>query len=255
MGAISQALLMYRSQAGGGGSEVDPTTIATCTEWVSADQPQWAGFSDGQAIGDATHKWEDRTGSGRWWEQSTPSARPTYRNVGGPNGKPFIEISSANSLLFSNTGSTLFDPDGWCMFVVVNPQENGNSNGSEFGRNLYTHGGYLGLCLFDAGGGTNKFRIYRYNGGYVGVNSQTTYSIGTWYIVEAWYDGTALNIRVNGDTTQSVTVSGYGSDANVGAIYATSKYAERMTFDSNISSGDRDSLRVSLATKYGITLP
>lgn len=232
--------------------ELDPTTIATCTEWVSADQPQWAGFSDGQAIGDATHRWEDRLSEGlRYWEQSTAGSRPTFHDTGGPNDKPYVTFDSDDGLGFSNTSSTIVDSDGWTMLMVVSPAQNGTTDGNEFGRNIYTQNGYLGVTLFDDGG-NNKFRVYRYNSGYVGVNSQTTYVLNTWYLVVIWYDGTDMWIQVNDDTPQSVTVNGYASDANAPAIYGQFRYTERQTFDSNISATDRNALRASLGTKYTI---
>jgi hypothetical protein len=243
---------------GGGGGELDPTTILTCTEWVSADQPQWAGFSDGQAIGDATHRWEDRTGSGRYWEQGTAGARPTLHLTGGPNGKPYISFDSSDHLIFSNGASTILDGDGWCMFMVVRPQRAGSTSGTEGGPNIYTNGGYVGVALFSSGG-NNKFSPYHYTGSYNRANSTTNYVTNTWYIVECWYDNTNINIRVNGDTTASAATGNPLSLADTASIGTATPcemdYAERITYDSNISSTDRDSLRASLAAKYGITLP
>lgn len=238
--------------------EFDPTTIATCTEWVSADQPQWAGFADLQAIGDASHRWEDRTGSGRYWEQPTGSAQPILHLTGGPNGKPYISFDSNDLLGFSNGASTILDVDGYTMFMVVRPQRAGSTNGTEGGPNIYTNFGYVGTALFSTGG-DNKFSAYNYTGTYNRANSTTNYVVNTWYIVEVWYDNTNINIRVNGDATSSTATGNPLSLADTAvlglSVPCEMDYAERITYDSNIASGDRDLLRASLATKYGITLP
>jgi hypothetical protein len=244
---------------GGGGGGFDPTTIPTCTEWASGDQPQLSGFSDGQAIGDASHRWEDRVTAGiRYWEQTTVGNRPTFHNIGGPNGKPFISFDSTDNLTFSNGASTILDIDGWCMFMVVRPQRAGSTNGTEGGPNIYSNGGYVGVALF-SDGSNNKFSAYHYTGSYNRANSTTNYVIGTWYIVECWYDGTNINIRVNGDAAVSTVTGSPLSLADTAVICASTPcecdYAERITYDSNIASGDRDSLRVDLATEYGIMLP
>src|SRR5258705_420715 len=92
--------------------------------------------------------------------------------------------------------SNILSASGATMFHVVRPQRAGGGAASEGGANFFTSGGYLGLALLDVGG-ANKFAFYRYNGGYVSVVSNTTYSTNTWYIVETWYEGTNLNIKVN----------------------------------------------------------
>ena len=175
--------------------------------WVSGDDPLLSGLS----LNDPVSPWTDRITGTRTWT-SAGTARPLFK-PSGVNGLPYLEFDASNDVMgFSVNVSNIVTAGAWTIVCVIRPQTNGHVLGTESGKNIFSSGGFLGLCLFDAGGVTNKFRVYRFNGGYTGVNSTTTYSLNTWYIVIAWWDGTNLNIRVRPaggalDTLASIAAS------------------------------------------------
>lgn len=81
MGAISQALLMYRSQAGGG---FVPTDIASLDWWLTAES---LALSDGAAVVD----WLDSSPAGRHYGQNTVASQPIYKIV---NGRGAVRFNS-----------------------------------------------------------------------------------------------------------------------------------------------------------------
>lgn len=118
-------------------------------------------------------------------------------------------------------------------------------------------GGQWGILL-GASGSNNKFTLFQRSGG---VNtflaSTTTYSQNVWYIVECWYDGTDINIKVNNDTA-ATTAKGNFSTANtpnMGQFGLTSDVAEQITYDVDVGSSNRTSIRNYLADKYAISIP
>lgn len=233
----------------------DPTLYGA-TSWVSGDQTSLSGLSDGDPIG-ASPTWVDRVTGTRNWSQGTAANRPAYHNVSGPNGKSFLTFDNTNdSLVYSVTASSIFAASKGVVIAVVRSNRNGTTDGTEFGPNIYTNAGYVGLDLFSTGG-NNKFHFYRYNSGYIGVSSTTTYSTGTWYVVAGWYDGTNVNIRVNNDTKVSALAGNPGSLADTPNIkYITgaalnSDIAELVTINV-VNETDIATLSACYGTKYGI---
>lgn len=238
----------------------DPGETGDLSMWISGDDSLLSGLSDGDPVGGAT-PWTDRVTGTRTWTNPTEGNRPNFKNTSGPNGKPYIRFVAASShfLEFSVAGSNIFTASAWTMFWVIKPDSNGVALGTEGGANIIHNNGFIGLCLFDSGGSVNKFRHYRFDGGYTGVDSTTTYSTGTWYIVEAWYDGTDLHIKVNNDTEATVAASNPSSLTNIPRMCRNTSFsgdiAEGLIYNVSKSSGDRTTIRNGLATKYAITLP
>lgn len=240
-------------------SELACTAESSCKEWVAADNADWSGFADNTTVGDSTHRWSKPFIALNYWEDDGNSShRPKYR-TSGPNGRPYLEFDTDDTLNHLNGASSfLGGGTGFTQFIVVRPQSNGGGACTEGGAGVYSTGGYVATTLFSTGG-LNKFCFETYNGGYRTVNSTTTYSLNTWYIVETWWDGSSQNhIRVNGDTEQTVAAAtGPGTLANgnttkFGSIAVD--IAERMSFNTDIGATKRANYRQSLGTKYGITV-
>jgi hypothetical protein len=248
--------------AGAGGAPFDAGDF-DATMWVSGDQSSLSGLANN----DPVDHWVDRvTGTRRWAGNST--ARPLFK-TGGPNGLPYLQFDAINDAMDYNLGgipvaaSSIMTAGAYTIVAVVRPQTDGNQNGTEFGKNIFSPAGYVGLCLFDADAGagvTNKFRIYRFNGGYIGVDSTTTYLLNTWYIVIAWWDGTNLNIRVNKDTLTSVAASNPQQLSDPPQLsWVTpmgADIAEMFTKDeAPIDTAEVDDIFDGLAAKYALTIP
>lgn len=225
------------------------------TMWVSGDDPLLSGLS----LNDPVSPWTDRITGTREFT-ITGTARPLFK-PNGVNGLPYLEFDGTNDTMgFSVAASNVLSAGAYTIVAVVRPQSNGSTLGTEFGKNLFSPGGYVGLCLFDSGGTTNKFRIYRFNGGYTGVNSTTTYSLNTWYIVIAWWDGTNLNVRVNGDTLASVAASNPQQLSDNPQMSWVSPagvdIAEMFTKDeAPVDTAEVDAIFEALGDRYAITIP
>jgi len=239
------------------GGDFDPNDFGA-TMWISGDDPLLSALSTGAPIGGTT-PWTDRISGTRIWNQGAVNSRPVWRPSGaGPASLPYVEFDGTNDFLdFDvNNSSVVLDADGYTKFIVARLHTNGSTTGTENGRNLFTSNGYMGICAFDSGGSTNKFRHYRFNGGYTGVNSTTTYALNTWYIIEIRYDNTNLYVRVNGDTETSVAASNPQQLSDVPRICGNTVFqldlAEMVTFDAPLNSTDSTSVRNGLAGKYGL---
>jgi hypothetical protein len=233
-----------------GGGEVDPTTITGCTEWVSGDQASLSSLANN----DPVTTWLDRVTGTRNWSASG-TVRPLFK-TGGPNGKSYLAWDTDDEFNFSNGVSTILSGTGYTMFIVCRPQRNGVNDDPQWCPVLLgPQNGYVGVSLRNVGAG-NKFVLYQYNSGYASVSSTTTYVTNTWYIVECWYDGTNINIKVNNDTAVSTAKASPASLANTPPIGGNlqTDIAERQTWNVDIGSSNRTTMRNSLASKYGITL-
>lgn len=236
------------ASTGSGG--FDPTTISGCTEWVSGDQSSLSSLSNN----DPVSTWLDRVTGTRSWSASG-AARPTFK-IGGPNGLPYLEFAASQEMNFSAASANLLDNAGYTMFVVIRPQRDGVSGLGSAPHLFAFGGGQGGMALKNDG--SNRFGFWQRSGGSDGtfLGSTSTYTQNVWYIVEFWYDGTNINIKVNNDTTASTARGGtsFGFTPNIGLLSLTSDVAERITYIADIGSTDRATIRSSLATKYAITI-
>jgi hypothetical protein len=229
-----------------------PDDVSGITEWVMADQSSLSGFNDGDTVTD----WLDQITGTRKWTQSTTANKPLFK-TGGANGKPYLRFAdSTDQYVFSNTLSTIYSTTAWTTFIVIRPQANGGSNQNTAPFLFSYGGGQGGINLKNDG--SNRFGVWQRSGGSDGtfLGSTSTYTQNVWYIVECWYDGTNINIKVNNDTTAS-TARGSASTsftAGIGSNGLTSDIAERVTYNVDIGSTNRASVRQYLADKYGITL-
>jgi hypothetical protein len=248
MGAIHQALLMYGAAGGGA---FDPTTITGCTEWVSADQPSLSSFVNN----DPVQIWTDRVTGTRTWSQATLANRPLFK-TGGPNGKPYLSFDSTDVMGFSNTSSVLLANTGYTMFVVIRPQRNGGASLGSAPHLFVIGAGQGGMALKNDG--SNRFGFWQRSGGSDGtfLGSTSTYTQNVWYVAEFWYDATNINIKVNNDTTTSTARGGtsFAGTPSIAILSLTSDMAERITYNVDIGSTNRDTVRNALATKYGLTM-
>lgn len=231
-----------------------PYGVAGASMWIKADDPLLSGLSTNDPIGGTT-PWTDLVTGTRTWTNPTSSFRPTYKE-NAQNGLPSILFDTTDDFLdFSVAGSNIFIASEFGGFLVVKPGINGSTLATEQGPNLLMNFGYIGISLFDSGGGTNKFRFYTYDGAYKGANSTTTYSVGSWYIVEYWYDGN-VHLKVNNDTETSFDAGDPQLLTNIprlsGNVATGSEYGESIVYPFSPSSGDRLTLWSALSSKWDI---
>jgi hypothetical protein len=211
-------------------------------------------------VGSSTN-WIDRVTGTRNFAQGTSANRPTLHQTGGPNSKPYVSFDSTDSMAGSFNWTSIITASAYTIFVVIRPQRNGaNTSPWLCPQIIGTNNGWDGLSLHNVGAG-NKFSLWQDRGSSFGapnaasVESTTNFSQNVWYIVEAWWDGTNMNIRVNQDTVSSLAfnnpqflsfVPSMGMQSDIGALYV---------WNTNIGSTNRDTFRADLATWFGITVP
>lgn len=160
---------------------------------------------------------------------------------------------------FSNSIGTLINVSAYTVFCVIRPQRDGHNDSAWFCPQIIGNvNGFFGLSLQNTGGG-NKFSIWQDRGSpnprTNSVESTTTYVQNVWYIVEAWWDGTNMNIRVNQDTVSSEAYNNIASLGNTPFMSMQSDIAALYTWNTDIGSTDRDSFRAELSAWFGITIP
>ena len=252
------ASLSPSSSASPSMSEPDPTAFSGPTLWVDGTGSSLPGLADGGAVGSSTN-WIDRITGTRNFSQGTSANRPTLHQTGGPNGQPYIAYDSTDGLDFSNTISTLISASAYSGFTVIRPQQNGVNDDAWFCPQIIgTVNGFFGLSLQNRGSG-NKFALWQDRVSPSprtdSVLSTTTYVLNTWYIIEFWWDGTNMNIRVNQDTTSSKAYNNVGSLANSPSSGAQMDIAALYLWNTNIGSTNRDTFRAELSAWFGITVP
>lgn len=240
-----------------GGGGCDPADFSGATGFFDATAASLPGLADLGAVGSTTN-WIDQITGTRNYSQGTSGLRPTLHTTGGPNGQSYISFDSGDIVEFSNTISTILSASQYTMFFVCRPQRDGTNDDPQWCAKLFgPSNGFVGVSLRNVGAG-NKFVLYQFSGSYASVSSTTTYSQNVWYIVECWYDGTDINIKVNNDAVVSAASGNIGSlanNTNVGQEGLTSDVAGIYFWNEDIGSTNRDSFRSCLGTRFGITLP
>lgn len=250
--------MLIFSGAGTVESEFDPTTISGCTLWISGDQDSLVATGDGNPI----EEWLDRVTGVRLFGVLGSTARPLYE-TNEINGLPVARFDATNDIMFLEDGannpvaaSNIWTASAFSIFAVIKPNNAGSTSMTENGKNIVMAGGFVGLCLHLTGG-NSKFSFYRFNGGYVGATSTTTYSLGSVYVIQCRYDGTNLKIRVNNDTEVLQAASNPSSLTATPSIGQSngSDLAEAITYNVHVPDGDSATIVSALADKWGAVLP
>ena len=257
MPAPQQAMLMISGIGGGGASEPDPTSITGATLWIDGTSSSLPGLGDGGAVGSTTN-WIDRISGTRNFAQATAANRPTLHQTGGPNSQPYVSFDSTDLLGFSNSANQIFSGSAYTLFVVIRPQRNGVSGGPSGTPAIFdSGGGQWGAVLGSSGG--NRLTIFQRSGGSTSfLNSTTVYSQNVWYIMEAWWDGSTVSLKVNNDTPVTMSKGGFSTAFTpaLGNFSLTSDIAALYLWGAtDIGSTSRDSFRTSLAAWFGISIP
>lgn len=245
----------------GGGGDCNPADFSGATGFFDGTSASLPGLADLGAVGSSTN-WIDQITGTRNWSQGTGADRPILHTTGGPNGQPYLQFTdNTDSLTFSNSISSLLTVGAYTIFVVIRPQRDGvNDNAWTCPQIIGTFNQFWGIAIRNTGSG-NKFSLWQDRSSPAprtdSVESTTTYSQNVWYIVECWWNGTNMNIKVNNDTTVSKAYNNIASLGNTPTIGGdlTSDIAGIYTWNADIGSTNRDSFRSCLGIRFGITLP
>lgn len=234
-----------------------PTSISGCTLWCAADNTEF--FSDAEAVGALGWNSEGSYIAGNF-TQSTANRRPTFQTE-EVNGRPVVRFVASpageEDLLTGQGASNFISTSAYTFFAVVKPSAGGGTDGSshyhrrpsiiqDANRNWH-------VGIYDS-----KFCVNHNTTTGPGLLS-STFTPGNWYIVEAYFGGGTVGLKVNNSTpvtASSGTLSslgnlafGQGQDA-----YFDGDIAEIIGWNVDIGSTDRTTVRNRLAAKYGITL-
>jgi len=229
----------------------------------------WWDASDSSTLFDATSggsavaadgsmaRIEDKSGNSRHFTQSTAGARP-LRKTGVQNSLDVLRLDGSDDFLGTIAFTTLFSRFQLTSFIVANAttistdEANPGFNASVFSNTAGTSimfgvksSGSVFVTGFDL---VEKF-------------ISDNYSAGNWIVLTTFYDGTNLQLRVNGGSPQSVALSAYnsstgnlriGANAN-GSVFFNGDVGEIITYNQAISTADREGLESVLMDKWAIT--
>ena len=235
--------LAFRPSATPGG--FTPTDVANMIAWYKADA------LTGASVGDLVTNWFDSGANGYTLTQDAAARQPYYTNNAGLfNNQPWIQWDgSSDRLLFG--GTNIFNQPN-TIFAVCRYEGTGSTGVIADGTNATMSHAVRFLSNW-------RFALYaptQINGA---VNSATNL-VG--YLAEFTFDhpGNSSTIFTNGVSYVNSTSPGtnhlagivIGSAGGVsGASFFKGAIAEVIIYNSDVSAGDRTSLRTYFTTKYG----
>jgi hypothetical protein len=251
--------------ASAGVVDFDPTTISGCTLWLAADD--MTGFADGDAVGGGSpDNWLNAGSAGGDFRQTTANQRPTYETNEINTSLPVVRFlntpaTEEDSLNSTVATSALISSSAYTVYIVVRPTIGGGTDGSaRYYRRPRIFGTGASSDSFHIGLYDTKFSLNHNSVTGPKILTPTAFTVNTWNLVEAYFDGTTMSIRFNanaagtvaGGTTGALTATariGSGTDLKLDA-----DIAEIVGYNVDIGSTDRGVVRAGLGTKYGITV-
>jgi len=253
------------------GTTFSPSSMISLQLWLDA-----ADQSSITLSGSSVTTWNDKSGNGYNFTQSTSGNRPTY-SVTSQNNRNTITFTSANSTYLVGTGTTNFMGTNSISVYGIFKTNNNTTTSSVFAKSLY--GSASGRILYGFRESGTPGNI---NGG-IGVasgpnaytNISDTYSVGTWRIFgfvsnrSGWTNTTYQNgtsvgtITITSDTTTNLTntypmiVGGYNNSTGgvsppQAGYYLDGGVGELLVFNSALTTYERQRVEGYLAWKWGI---
>ena len=237
----------------------DPRNLgAPLLLWTRADMG--IGFNGSTISG-----WDDISGNGRDFAQSTASKQPSLRS--GQGGRVSIKWDGSDDMAGVDLYASLTDKDDWTIVVVgggwtwgdsADPWYTRGMLGAPSGGASYFEvsvtneaGGGLVMAYWDATGSAHRSAY--------GDDSQAE---GDPFILVGISNGTAFQLAVNGTLGSAVTtVSGLASGATTLEVGRGNgnlnswdgSISEMLIFDGALSTEDREGLEVYLSDRYSIS--
>ena len=247
-----------------------PTDIPGCQLWLDG--------ADSSTITLSTTKvtqWNDKSGNGYNFTQSTSGNQPTY-SVASLNNQNTITFTSANSTYLLGTASTNFIGTNSLSMYGVFKTNNATSGASVFAKSLY--GGASGRILYGyRDPGTPGMIVFANSDG-IAHDIPDTYTPGAWRMVgfvsdrSGWTNITyqngvvAATKTISADTTTNLTngfpmlVGAYnnssgGADPPQADRYLDGAVGELLVFSTALTTSQRQQVEGYLAHKWGLTTP
>lgn len=198
-----------------------------------------AGSTPATTDGDLIYRWVCQA-SGMIFDQSSSGARPTLRI--GANGKPAVEFASGKYLVCSShslpTGNSARSFSLGTKWSGV-PWENNFP---------FAYGTPGTNFTYSASVVSGNWAIVAYSNDWTSTGLAA--STSAYQVVDSKYDGTNLDLRIDGGTPATTTPTAYNTQAGAAylGLFTTTgeRYAGRVTHlvltNTTLSSGDRASL-------------
>lgn len=254
----SSGILNRRGFFGGAAKAFSPSNISGLQLWLDATTGLFDATSGGNAVttdGSAVARWEDQSGNGYHATQGTSNNRPVLK-TSIQNGKNILRFDGSNDVLLA----TISASSPRTTFAVA--------------KIASTTAAWRGLWAFN-GSGTDGSLIFIFQqagsandklaGGRAAAGYEITYSIapGTNFFVGSQINTlTKVSGRLNKSSAGSLTHSslsiGAGNETRIGAgrvVGSENWYgdiAEIISYNSELTTSDIESVENYLASKWGI---
>ena len=236
----------------------DPASLPGLALWLKADAI--TGLSDGDPVG----SWADSSSAGNDTSQTDSAKKPLYKtNI--LNGLPVVRFDGSNDTLDAVDADSL-DIKRATFFAVLTFRGAGTGNHIWLMKNATGTGGACacGGLRYSA---THKWQ-YDVNAGsgWQDAPSNTVLNDDDWHILAATYDGSSVQLYLDGagdgshaetgdimSTTGKLQVGGYNASFG-GSEYAQCDIAEILVYDNAMSTTDRQLVEQYLNEKYNLPM-
>ena len=246
----SDGASLYTTDAGAVTAVSSPTEIAGCALWLDgADATSMFDATSGGsqvAPGGAIARWQDKSGNGRHFIQSTLTARPTL-TTSGRNGRSVVTFDATDDFMQSASTQNIPQPATW-IIVYKTPSSLASSwalvDSTTDRLHVYTGSG-PDLRMF-AGG--SQFSV------------EATVSADQWRVGTYFFNGASSSGRRDGSQAGAGTIGTNATTGTImlganngGAATIKSQIAEAILLTGVTSFADIARVEAYLAQRWGIS--
>ena len=241
---------LYTTDAGPVTAVSSPLDIAGCALWLDgADATSMFDATTGGsqvAAGAAVARWQDKSGNGRHFVQSTASLRPIL-TASGRNGRSVVTFDATDDFMQSASTHTIPQPATW-FFAYKTPAALAAawSLTDATADRVHVYSGSGSNILMFAG--ATQFTV------------EATITADQWRIGTYSFAGASSTGRTNGAVSAAGAAGTNAADgtlmlgANAGGnAPLRSQIAEAILFSGSLSPADRARVEAYLAAKWGIS--
>lgn len=261
MGFFASSGILNRKGFFGGAPAFRPSDISGLQLWLDATTGLFDATSGGSAVttdGSAVARWEDQSGNGRHFTQSTSNNRPVLK-TSIQNNKNIIRFDAVND--FMQMGSSFSGLTSACYFIVLKITNDPPTNQAKAGHPIFfLYGNTAGFATASA---------YTWTDGNIYDCTMTTtrktvgnpsISLINFHLYNVESTDSAWTARLNKTqlfTTSTNTFSQNGTILGRSADQSSTYYfdgdiGELVVYSSILSTDDRGKVQDYLYTKWGI---
>jgi hypothetical protein len=235
---------------GSAAAAFDPLDLSPAL-WLKADAGlyQTSGGSAATADGDPVGEWQDQSGNGRHFSQSTEANRPTLKlNI--QNGLPVVRLDGSNDSLISSAFQTFPSKRGTLYAVYKNTD-------SAYGVILATFPAAVTDWEWLGAKAASKYKWYDGAASHLAA----VFDLAGWMLHGVIRDGdTSLTSYVNGALADTFTITNNQPSSGAVSLGAATDGTETLAgdlgeiliFDTALSAQEQADLEGYLNTRWGV---